>query len=158
MAHRLDGHPVARWCSHLPIIDNFSRRILAWRLAARLEPQTTCQLLTEAARNLPAEAGSATVVADSGLENVNGEVDSLFGLGQLRRVLAQVEVTFSNSMIGAWWRSLKHGWLYLPARLESNRQLSYGACRPPVRNPSGLPDPSASSRVLQVHDEMSGMS
>ena len=43
------------------------------------------------------------------------------------------------------------------ARLESNRQLSCGACRPPVRDPSGLPDPSANSRVLQVHDEMSGM-
>ena len=28
-------------------------------------------------------------------------------------VLAQVEVSFSNSMIEAWWRSLKHGWLYL---------------------------------------------
>jgi len=28
-------------------------------------------------------------------------------------VLAQGEVTFSNSMIEAWWRSLKHGWLYL---------------------------------------------
>jgi putative transposase len=97
------------------IIDNFSRRILAWKLATRLEPQATCQLLTEAARNLPAEAGSATVVADSGVENVNGEVDSLFGLSQLRRVLAQVEVTFSNSMIEAWWRSLKHGWLYLHA-------------------------------------------
>jgi putative transposase len=28
-------------------------------------------------------------------------------------VLAQVEVTFSNSMIEAFWRSLKHNWLYL---------------------------------------------
>ena len=53
------------------------------------------------------------VVADSGGENVNHEVDDLLGLGQLRRVLAQVEVGFSNSMIEAWWRSLKHGWLYL---------------------------------------------
>jgi putative transposase len=97
----------------LAIIDNLSRRILAWRLAARLEPQTTCQLLTEAAKDLPADAAGATVVADSGLENVNAVVDSLFGLGQLRRVLAQVEITFSNSMIEAWWRSLKHGWLYL---------------------------------------------
>jgi transposase InsO family protein len=31
----------------------------------------------------------------------------------LTRVLAQVEVTFSNSMIEAFWRSLKHAWLYL---------------------------------------------
>ena len=32
---------------------------------------------------------------------------------ELTRVLAQVEVTFSNSMIEAFWRSLKHSWLYL---------------------------------------------
>jgi hypothetical protein len=29
------------------------------------------------------------------------------------RVLAQVEITLSNSMIEAFWRSLKHSWLYL---------------------------------------------
>jgi putative transposase len=29
------------------------------------------------------------------------------------RVLAQVEIAWSNSMIEAWWRSLKHGWLFL---------------------------------------------
>jgi len=31
----------------------------------------------------------------------------------LTRVLAQVEVTFSNSIIEASWRSLKHAWIYL---------------------------------------------
>jgi hypothetical protein len=53
------------------------------------------------------------VIADSGIENVNDEVDNLLGLGQLRRILAQVEVSYSNSMIEALWRSLKHGWLFL---------------------------------------------
>ena len=95
------------------VIDNYSRRILAWKAALRLEPQATCAVLLEAAKNLPADGSPATVVADSGVENVNSEVDALLGLGRLRRVLAQVEVTFSNSMIEAWWRSLKHGWLYL---------------------------------------------
>ena len=99
------------WSSTL--LDNFSRRILAWKLALRLETQTTCQILVEAAKNLPKDGDGATVVADSGVENVNREVDNLLGLGQLRRVLAQVEVSYSNSMIEAWWRSLKHGWLYL---------------------------------------------
>jgi len=94
-------------------IDNFSRRILAWKIALRLEPNTTCQLLAEAAKHLPAGSDATSVVADSGLENVNEEVNALFDLGPLRRVLAQVEVSFSNSMIEAWWRSLKHGWLYL---------------------------------------------
>ena len=93
------------------LIDNFSRRILAWKIVLRLEPQTTCQVLNESAKLLPIGGDGATVVADSGGENVNHEVDDLLGLGQLRRVLAQVEVSFSNSMIEAWWRSLKHGWL-----------------------------------------------
>jgi hypothetical protein len=52
------------------------------------------------------------VVADSGSENVNGAVDDLLDDEELTRVLAQVEVTFSNSMIEAFWRSLKHSWLY----------------------------------------------
>jgi hypothetical protein len=54
-----------------------------------------------------------TVVADSGSENVNGAVDDLLDGEALTRVLAQVEITFSNSMIEAFWRSLKHAWLYL---------------------------------------------
>jgi transposase InsO family protein len=95
------------------VIDNFSRRILAWKLAVRLEPGTTCLVLSQAAVYLPPLAEPPTVMADSGVENVNGEVDELFGLGQLSRVLAQVEVVFSNSIIEAWWRSLKHNWLYL---------------------------------------------
>jgi transposase InsO family protein len=74
-------------------IDNFSRRILAWKLAERLEPENTCAILVEAAKNLRASVGT-TFVADSGVENVNSAVDDLLGLGQLRRVLAQVEVSF----------------------------------------------------------------
>jgi len=169
-----------------------------------------CQLLAEAGKHLPAGSHATSVVADSGVENVNQEVNALFESGPLRRVLAQVEVSFSNSMIEAWRRSLKHGWLYLhqlgtfaalekliafyveqhnsvvppdemhfgrgdlvplelaaghararAARLESNRERPCAACRPPVRavrDPSGLPDPSANSRLLHLHDRMSGMS
>jgi hypothetical protein len=46
------------------------------------------------------------VVADSGSENVNGAVDDSLDGEALTRVLAQVEITFSNSMIEAFWRSL----------------------------------------------------
>ncbi|MEO8214169.1 MAG: hypothetical protein ABI560_13295, partial [Myxococcales bacterium] len=69
------------------VIDNFSRRILAWKLAARREPQDTCAVLAQAAKELAVRDESATVVVDSGVENVNGAVDDLIGLGQLRRVL-----------------------------------------------------------------------
>jgi hypothetical protein len=48
-----------------------------------------------------------------GSENVNAQVDELITSGVLRRVLAVTELQFSNSMIEAWWRSLKHQWLFL---------------------------------------------
>jgi putative transposase len=101
------------------VIDNFSRRILSWRLARRLTPATTCEILKEAGKNLDR---APTVVADSGVENVNAGVDQLMADGVVRRVLAQVEVSFSNSMIEAFWRSLRHQWLYLHS-LESFTQL-----------------------------------
>ena len=92
------------------VIDNFSRRILAWRLAERLDPTTTCEVLLEAGKAIGCVP---TVVADSGVENVNEQVDELVDAGVLNRILALVEVAFSNSMIEAGWRSLRHQWLYL---------------------------------------------
>jgi putative transposase len=94
------------------VIDNFSRRILAWRVCDRLLPGGTVAILLQAARTLP--GGTVpTLYADGGSENVNGKVDALIEEGLLTRVLAQTEVVFSNSLIEAWWRSLKHNWLFL---------------------------------------------
>jgi putative transposase len=103
------------------IIDNFSRKILAWTVAARLEPATTCQVLLAAGRHL-VSAGRPLLYADSGIENINGAVDETLFSACLERVLAQVDVTFSNSMIEAFWRSLKHQWLYLNS-LDSIERL-----------------------------------
>ena len=66
-------------------IDNFSRRILPWQLALHLEPYTTCQLLAEAGKHLPAGSDATSVVADSGVENVNEQVNAWFGSGPLRQ-------------------------------------------------------------------------
>jgi len=95
------------------VIDNYSRRILAWRLEDRLGSGGTCRVLSDAVSQLNECPDHAMVLADSGSENVNGAVDDLLSGEKLTRVLAQVEVTFSNSMIEAFWRSLKHSWLYL---------------------------------------------
>ena len=101
------------------VINNFSRRILSWRLSERLDPNTTCEVLKKAGNNLDQ---TPTVVADSGVENVIARVDQLMADGVVRRVLAEVEVSFSNSMIEAFWRSLRHQWLYLHS-LDSFTQL-----------------------------------
>ena len=93
------------------VIDNYSRKILAWTVAERLNPMNTCFVLEEAASCL--EKAEAEVYMDSGVENINRTVDKLFEGGALERVIAQIDVSFSNSLIEAWWRSLKHQWLFL---------------------------------------------
>ena len=90
-------------------------------MAARLEPTSTCQVLLAAGKQL-VSAGRPLLYADAGIENVNGIVDATLFSACLERVLAQVDVTFLNSMIGAFWRSLKHQWLYLNS-LESVERL-----------------------------------
>jgi putative transposase len=95
------------------VIDNFSRRILAWRVAETFTPGNSVAVLVEASRAATLSDTTPVVLADAGVENVNAQVDDLITSGVLRRVLAFTELTFSNSMIEAWWRALKHPWLFL---------------------------------------------
>jgi len=103
------------------VIDNYSRKILAWTVTAQLEPMATGQVLYAAGKHLVC-AGQPIVYVDSGVENLNSAVDAALLAACLNRVLAQVEVAFSNSMIEAFWRSLKHQWLYLNS-LDSIERL-----------------------------------
>jgi putative transposase len=93
------------------VIDNFSRRVLAWKFSGTFDPNATADILLTAAKGVSGE--KPMLVADGGVENFNGAVDELIASGLLRRVLAQTEITFSNSMIESWWRVLKHQWLFL---------------------------------------------
>ena len=54
-------------------------------------------MLRAAAGELSGQSPRTTVIADSGSENVNSEVDGLLEDKGLSRALAQVDVTFSNS-------------------------------------------------------------
>jgi transposase InsO family protein len=97
------------------VIDNFSRRILAWRVAETFTPANSVAVLVEASRTATPSETTPAVLADAGVENVNAQIDELITTGVLRRVLAFTDLKFSNSMIEAWWRSLKHQWLILHA-------------------------------------------
>ena len=94
------------------VIDNFSRRILAWNVFSTFQPELTAKLLRDAVRNMNSP-GVPTVMTDGGSENFNSAVDELVRTGVLKRLLAQTDIQFSNSMIESWWRVLKHQWLYL---------------------------------------------
>jgi hypothetical protein len=76
-------------------------------------------VLLDASRAAAPSETTPVVLADAGVENVNAQVDDLITAGVLRRVLAFTELKFSNSMIEAWWRSLKHQWLFLQSSTSS---------------------------------------
>jgi putative transposase len=57
------------------VIDNFSRRILAWHVADTFAPGNTVAVLLEASRGTTHTA--PVVLADAGVENVNAQVRRL---------------------------------------------------------------------------------
>ena len=100
------------------VIDNYSRRILAFCVAERFEIANAVAILAEAAKQAVSTKDGAAddtpmLVVDGGVENFNGGVDALVQDGVLRRVLAQTEIKFSNSLIEAFWKVAKHQWLFL---------------------------------------------
>jgi transposase InsO family protein len=100
------------------VIDNFSRRVLAWCITERFEIMSTVSVLRSAVEDAVSCDGPPQLFADGGIENFNAGVDGLVGEGMLRRVQALVDVRFSNSMIESWWNNLKHQWLF-QHRLDS---------------------------------------
>ena len=101
------------------IIDNFSRRILAWSVSLTLEPMATAPLLVKAMEEREKSAGTRETVdaqsllVDGGVENFNEAVDKLVNQGLLERIRAQPDVKESNSMIERFWLGAKHCWLFL---------------------------------------------
>jgi transposase InsO family protein len=86
------------------VIDNFSRRILGWKVSPTFDPEATAEIMLAAVKSM--DQGAPTVLTDGGVENFNGAVDELIHSGLLHRVLAGTEIAYSNSTIESWWRVL----------------------------------------------------
>jgi hypothetical protein len=65
----------------------------------------------EVANRLCGNVNIPNLFTDDGTENQNRDVDALIEAGRIIRTIAQIDVEFSNSMIEALFRSLKHRWL-----------------------------------------------
>lgn len=102
----------------LAIIDNFSRRVLAWSVSEHLEPLANAALLVQALferdkKSPECTATTQDLMVDGGVENFNEAVDKLVNEKYLARILAQTDVLESNSLIERFWMSAKYGWLFL---------------------------------------------
>ena len=79
------------------VIDNFSRRILAWNAASCFNPVVTASLLRMAANGI--SEMRPTLLVDGGVENFNAGVDAVVDEGLLKRVLAQTHRPTSFPLI-----------------------------------------------------------
>jgi transposase InsO family protein len=79
------------------VIDNFLRRIVAWRVADTCSPVNSVTVLLDASQAAAPSVSPPVVLSDAGVENVNAQVDALIETGVLRRLLAFTELKFSNS-------------------------------------------------------------
>ncbi len=93
------------------VIDNYSRKIPAWKVAEKFEFASTVAILRAAVREAVGAEDPPTLATDAGVENVNAGADERYFCGVLRPVLALRDVSSSNSLIEAWWRTLKQQWL-----------------------------------------------
>lgn len=110
------------------VIDNYSRFVLATSVSLEYGGKNTKSLLEKAiskARTF-GYMNKPHVLVDSGSENVNQDVNSLVTKNILDRTIAQIDISFSNSMIEAFFRRLKHAYLYLQ-KLTDLPVLTYHA-------------------------------
>jgi putative transposase len=108
------------------VIDNYSRYVVAHSVSLTYGGRQTKELLESAlihAKNLTG-AEKPLVFVDSGTENLNSDVDELIKNGMIDRIIAGIEIDFSNSMVEALFRRLKHAYLYMQSLTSFNTLVS----------------------------------
>jgi putative transposase len=92
------------------VVDNYSRYVLDWKISADISVVNTRDLLLSALAQakILGDVGKPEVFSDGGPKNDNAGVAGLGALGLFTLTLAQIDVTFSNSLIEALFRSAKH--------------------------------------------------
>ncbi|WP_236515955.1 DDE-type integrase/transposase/recombinase [Sandaracinus amylolyticus] len=136
--------------------DNYSRKVLAWAVEPELRAATTRAILAMA-RERVATGLRVRVMTDGGSENVIIGTDSDLS-AVAEHVVAQVGIHFSNSMIEAFWRVLRHQWLYLHSldsigtlrRLVSEYIHEHNAVIPHIELGGRTPDEAYAGRELDV--------
>jgi len=98
------------------LIDNFSRAVLNWKVSRQLKAAISFKNIKEVfdRYNLYKEKGGVKLIVDDGSENKK-EVDVFVDLpaSNVRKLVAQLDIIQSNSMVEAANKILKHKYLYI---------------------------------------------
>ncbi|MBU0927383.1 MAG: DDE-type integrase/transposase/recombinase [Spirochaetes bacterium] len=95
------------------LLDSFSRRIIAWEASANVSGIRTTELLRTAfSRLAEAPMECVSLIVDGGSENNNRHVEAYLATVPVKKLIARVDVSFSNSMIEAVNKILKYRYLF----------------------------------------------
>ena len=105
------------------IYDNYSRFVIAWKIATEISAINTVELIESAKKNAQKLSAPSVVslISDGGPENNNHRVLNYLTSQNVRRIIARVDVKFSNSMVESLFRMLKTNFL----RSEDLRSVDY---------------------------------
>lgn len=98
-------------CYIQAVVDNYSRYVVAWQVLESFDGSKTGALLKTAIEKVYPEKRLQLIV-DGGSENKGQTVNSLETAGHFRKQVARFEIIFSNSIVEAVFRSLKHNYLF----------------------------------------------
>ncbi len=127
------------------------------RIASQLvgdQPSRHAALTFQQLAKTNAADAAVLVVTDGGSENF-GEVDQLLEDSRsLSPVLAQIDIVCSNEWIEAFWRRLKHAWLFLNTLDSTEAMLRLVAFY--IREHNGRPRAPFSAAVRQTRSNSVG--
>lgn len=109
------------------IIDNYIRYIVDWSVSTNKKAINTTVLIKSAKRKLKTNT-HCELITDLGTENRNISVQKILLGSNIEQVFARKDIRFSNSMIEAFFRTLKNNFLYYKKIKSINdfkRQVSF---------------------------------
>ena len=102
------------------VVDNFSRAILSWRVSLKLSAGTRLDTIREAyeryiCSDINDSSPDVRLIVDGGSENNNSIVDEYINspVISIKKIIAQRDIIFSNSMVEAVNKIVKYRSLFL---------------------------------------------
>tara|TARA_R110000868_G_scaffold131418_2_gene341458 strand:- start:10758 stop:12038 length:1281 start_codon:yes stop_codon:yes gene_type:complete len=141
------------------LMDHYSKCILGYKVEISSQPKAIKELLQEAYSNHKKKE-PLTFVTDGGCENVNTTVQEfLISTNEdIKHLIAQKDIPFSNSKIEAFNKIIKHQFL-LPRNLENRKQLvhalsedvhTYNTIRPQFSLQGNTPEETFYGRPVAI--------
>lgn len=102
------------------LIDHYSKMILGYQIKSSSSGVAIKELLQDACLEYKPE--SVQLLSDGGSENINTTVSNFTNSNHIKHLIAQKDVVFSNSMIEAINKIIKHQFLH-PKEIPDGKQL-----------------------------------